>query len=163
MIRFARAGAARTGSGHGRKATGVGIAVSSLMAVFAVQVVGILPALANAANPRPDTSGTATVNSDGTVTAELHGTWIFLGQTCAGRWGTGYAVDWWGISGSKTPNPSFSLTNASAVVTPGSTTTTTISPAGAIQIKNTTSYFHVAKYYAGETINSSSTCTDTVV
>jgi hypothetical protein len=127
-----------------------------------VSVAAIAPAGANAANPNPDTTGTATVNADGTVTAHVSGTWIFPGQNCAGRYGQGYAVDWWGISTSKTPNPTFSLTNASIVTGPGVTTTGTVSPAGAIAIKNTSpvQYFHVGQYYAGESVNSSSTCTD---
>jgi hypothetical protein len=162
MVRLTSKGAGRSGSrARSRTIRGAGVAVATLAVACVVQLVGAVPALANAANPRPDTTGTATVNPDGTVTAELHGTWVWAGQACAGRYGEGWAVDWWGISASKTPNPSFSLTNASSVVTPGSTTTTTISPAGAILIKNSTNYFHVGQYYAGETINSPSTCTDT--
>jgi hypothetical protein len=166
MVRLTARRAGRSGSRtRSRTLRGAGITIASLAAACAVQMVGAVPAFANAANPKPDTSGTATVNGDGTVTAELHGTWIFPGQACAGRWGTGYAVDWWGISGSKTPSPSFSLTNATAVVTPGSTTTTTISPAGAIQLKNVApaQFFHVGQYLAGETIHSASTCTDVMV
>ncbi len=144
------------------------VTIIALAAGFALQLVGIAPALANAANPNPDISGTATVNADGTVTAKVGGTWSWPGQNCAGRYGTGWAVDWWGISSTSVPSPSFSLTNASEVVVPGSTTTGTVSPAGAIAIKaagakpgTASKYFHVGQYYAGETINSPSTCTDT--
>ena len=73
------------------------LAVSGL---FGLQVLNSAFALANAANPIPTTAGTFTVNGDGTVTAELHGTWTFVNQDCAGRYGQGFAVDWWGISGS---------------------------------------------------------------
>jgi hypothetical protein len=166
VVRLTARGAGRSGPRTRRRLLrGAGVAITSVAAACVLQLIGAVPAFANAANPRPDTSGTATVNGDGTVTAEIHGTWVFANQSCAGRWGTGFAVDWWGISGSKTPSPSFSLTNASAVVTPGSTTTATISPAGAIQLKNTTpaKFFHVAQYLAGESINSPSTCTETVV
>ena len=128
--------------------------------VVALQVVVATSAFANAADPDPTTSGTATVNADGTVTAKLHGTWSWPGQNCAGRYGEGWAVDWWGISSSATPNPSFSLTDATQVTGPGQTTTGTISPAGAIPIPGGT-YFHVAQYYAGEAVNSPTTCSDT--
>jgi hypothetical protein len=125
----------------------------------ALQAASVIPAFANAANPDPDTKGTFVVNADSTVTANLSGTWTWVGQKCEGRYAEGWAVDWWGISNSKTPNPNFSLTNASAVTAVGTTTTTTISPAGAIPIKGG-GFFHVAKYYGGETINSASTCTN---
>jgi hypothetical protein len=133
----------------------------SAAAFFALAV----PALANAPNPDPDTVANAVVNSNGTVTVTLSGTWSWPGQNCAGRYGEGWAVDWWGISTSQTPSPSFSLTNASEVLGPNNDTTGTISPVGAIPIKGQnggpTMYFHVGQYYAGEVVNSASTCTDT--
>jgi uncharacterized repeat protein (TIGR01451 family) len=143
-----------------RKRTGTKAVVITAAAIVGVQLVAIAPALANAANPDPDTTGTATVNADGTVTANLSGTWSWPGQSCEGRYGTGYAVDWWGVSTSQTPTNSFSLTNATEVTGPGVTTTGTISPAGDIPISGGT-FFHVAQFYAGETVNSSTTCTDT--
>ena len=128
--------------------------------VVALQL-GVVPsAFADAANPSPTTTGVATVNTDGTVTATLSGTWSWPRQTCAGRYGEGWAVDWWGISSSPTPDPSFSLTDATQVTGPGQTTTGTISPAGAIPIPGGT-YFHVAQAYSGEAVNSPTTCTDT--
>ena len=143
-----------------RKRSWAKFAVIAAAAVTAVQVAAVAPALANAANPDPDTTGTAMVNADGTVTANLSGTWSWPGQNCAGRYGEGYAVDWWGISSSQTPSPSFSLTNATEVTAPGVTTTGSVSPAGAIPIHNTSMFFHVGQFYAGETVNSASTCTD---
>ncbi len=145
---------------------GVVLATAVALAAF----VGAGTALANAANPNPDITGTATQNSDGTVTVSVNGTWSWPGQNCEGRYGEGWAVDWWGISTSPTPNPSFSLTNATEVNPPGTTTTGTISPAGSIPIHpkaapgqppppNT--FFHVPAFYAGEDVNSASTCTDT--
>lgn len=103
-----------------------------------------------------------TVNGDGSVTVNLSGTWTWAGQKCAGRWGEGWAVDWFGISTSSTPSPSFAVTNATEVVFPPgtSTTTGTVTPVGAIPIKGGT-FFHVGQYYAGEIINSPSTCIDT--
>jgi hypothetical protein len=133
--------------------------VAAIAAVFVVQMAGLGTAFANAANPDPTTTGTATVNQDGTVTANLHGTWSWPGQPCAGRYGEGWAVDWWGISSTSTPNPSFSLTNASEATGPGTNTTGTISPAGAIPIPGGT-FFHVAQFYAGQVVNSAATCTD---
>jgi hypothetical protein len=132
----------------------------------AAELIAVSPAFANAANPNNDTAGTFTVNGDGTVTVNLSGTWSWPGQTCEGRYGEGWAVDWWGVSSSQTPTNPFSLTNASIVTYTAanggssSTTTGTISPAGAIQIKGTNEYFHVPQYYDGEVINPGS-CTDT--
>jgi hypothetical protein len=137
------------------------VVVIAAAAVVGVQLVTISPALANAANPDPDTTGTAMVNADGTVTANLSGTWSWPGQTCEGRYGEGYAVDWWGISSSSTPANNFTLTNATEVSTPGTTTTGSITSVGSIAIPNNGGYFHVAQYYAGEDVNSSTTCTDT--
>jgi hypothetical protein len=135
------------------------MAAGALLA--AVEVFGVVPAFANAPNPNPDTTGTSTLNADGSVTANLSGTWIWSDQNCEGRYGEGWAVDWWGISSSPTPSPSFSLTNASEVISAGNNATGTISPAGSIKINGTNNYFHVAQYYAGEDVNSSATCTDT--
>ena len=127
----------------------------------AAELVAVSPALGNAANPDNNTTGTFTVNGDGTVTVDLSGTWSWPGQDCAGRYGEGWAVDWWGVSASKTPTNPFSLTNASIVTSPGVTSTGTISPAGAWQIKNSSNWFHVPQLYDGETVNSAATCTDT--
>jgi hypothetical protein len=135
--------------------------MASAALLASVELFGAVPAFANAPNPNPDITGTTTANGDGTVTANLSGTWSWSDQNCEGRYGEGWAVDWWGISSSQTPNPNFSLTNASEVVSAGNTTTGTISPAGAIPIKGTNTFFHVAQYYAGETVNSQATCTDT--
>jgi hypothetical protein len=139
---------------------------AAVLTVAAATVAGTTllvaaPALANAANPDPDTTGTAMVNADGTVTANLSGTWSWPGQTCEGRYGEGYAVDWWGISSSATPANNFTLTNATEVTAPGTTTTGSITSVGSIPIKANGMFFHVAQYYAGEDVNSASTCTDT--
>lgn len=118
-------------------------------------------ASANAANPGPNTGGTATVNGNGSVTVALSGTWDWPNQPCSGRYGEGFAVDWWGMSASSTPTNNFQLTNATEVTTPGTTTTgNTVSFAGSIPVSGG-EYFHVGQYYSGETVNSSSTCTDT--
>ncbi len=139
------------------------IAASGL---FAIAFVAVGPAGANAADPNPVTTGTFTLNADGTVTATLGGTWTWVGQDCAGRYGTGWAVDWWGISTSTTPSPNFNLTNASEVVYPPgtSTTTGTVSPFG-VSIGNLSGgrVFHVGQYYSGQTINSPTTCSDIVI
>ncbi|MGH9917338.1 MAG: hypothetical protein ACRD6W_00480 [Nitrososphaerales archaeon] len=143
------------------------VAVSLSLALVAVLLPGSNKAFANAANPNPTTTGTMTQNSDGTVSVAISGTWSWAGQNCEGRYGEGFSVDWWGISTSATPSPSFSLTNASEVTGFGTTTTGTISPSGSDSYKEgtgpgaTTEYFHVAPDYSGETVNSASTCTDT--
>jgi hypothetical protein len=131
-------------------------------ALAAVQVIAIAPALANAANPNPDTKAVETVNGNGTVTVKVSGTWAWPGQNCEGRYGEGWAVDWWGISSSPTPANPFSLTNATIVTSPTTTTTGTITPAGSIPIKGD-GYFHVSADYNGQDINSPTTCTDTTI
>jgi hypothetical protein len=145
-----------------RRHTGLKFGVVFAAVVTGVGVATVAPALANAANPNPDTSVTAMVNADGTVTVKASGTWSWPGQNCAGRYGEGYAVDWWGIGPSPTPANSFSLTNATIVTSPTATTTGTITPDGSIQIHND-GYFHVSSDYNGQTINSASTCTDTTI
>jgi len=142
------------------KAVGIRLAVTLVAGLTLGQLVGAAPALANAANPNPDTAGTAVENANGTVSVQLSGTWSWPGQSCAGRYGEGWAVDWWGISSSSTPSPSFSLTAASEVTSPGVTTTGTVSPDGDVPIRGGT-FFHVGEFYAGEDVNSPSTCTDT--
>ena len=162
QLRFARAVRARFDvRGRGRRIVAATVAaIFAVAAVAVVQLLGVSSAGANAANPSPNTGGTATVNPDGSVSASIGGTWVWAGQDCAGRFGSGIAVDWWGISASATPTPNFSLTNASMVPGPAQKSTGTISPAGAIKIKQNGLFFHVAQEYADETVNSTS-CTDT--
>jgi hypothetical protein len=124
-------------------------------------LAAVAPALANAANPNPDTKAVETPHANGTVTVNVSGTWSWPGQSCEGRYGEGWAVDWWGISSSPLPTNNFTLTNASEVTGPGTTTTGSFDAAGAQQIKNNGGYFHVSSLYNGEDVNSSSTCTDT--
>ena len=146
-----------------RKHAGIKIGVVCAATVVGVQLAAIAPALANAANPDPNTSATAQVNADGSVTVSLTGTWSWPGQNCAGRYGEGWAVDWWGISSSATPASNFSLTNATIVTSPTTTSTGTITSAGSIQLHNSSNFFHVSSDYNGQTINSASTCTDTTI
>jgi hypothetical protein len=138
------------------------LVVGSALAAVTIFTAG--PAGANAANPDPTTTGTVTINPGGTVTVGLSGTWSWVGtggQDCAGRYGTGWSVDWWGISTSATPSPSFNLTNATIVNPKGTTTTGTVSPDGtAPGTLSGGNLFHVGQFYAGETVNSPTTCTD---
>ena len=101
--------------------------VSAAMA-GALAVVGLVSfstlASGDAANPSPTTTGIITPNADGTVTVNLSGSWTW-DQTCAQRYGTGWSVDWWGVSTSATPTNNFTLTNASVVPYPPGTSTTT--------------------------------------
>jgi len=142
-----------------RKRLGAKVAIVSV-AALALGAFGVAaPAGANAPNPNADISATGTVNPDGTVTVNLSGTWQWPGQDCEGRYGEGWAVDWWGISGSATPSPNFTLTNVSLVPGPNQKTTGSESAAGAIPIKGD-GYFHVGTMYNDETVNSASTCQD---
>ena len=99
----------------------------------ALVVVGLVSfstvASGDAANPNPTTTGTLTPNADGTVTANLSGTWSW-DRPAAQRYGTGWAVDWWGISTSPTPTNNFTLTNATTVNPPGTTTTGSVTSTG---------------------------------
>jgi hypothetical protein len=141
--------------------------VNRLLTVASIAALALalaFPALAsaNAPNPLPGTSGTETVNGDGSVTVQLSGTWSWPGQACGGRYGIGWAVDWWGITSSKAVNPAFALTGASEVVAAGpaskpwlqtALSSGTVSPVGAIAIPHTPNFFHVGSYYAGEDTN----------
>jgi len=137
--------------------------VGALVMVAIVAAIAPAAASANAGNPQGTTSGTETINADGTVTVALSGNWSWPGQACGGRYGIGWAVDWWGISVLKTPNPSFALTNASEVVPAGpankpweftALSTGTVSPFGAIVLPSSPGhpqqFFHVGSLYAGE-------------
>jgi len=58
-------------------------------------------AFANAANPT-STDVSAVRGADGTVTDS---TWEWpSGQTCSGRYETGWVVGWWGIGSTSTPS-----------------------------------------------------------
>ena len=113
-----------------------------VVAVATVALAAPTPAFANAANPTPTTTGTEVHHATGSVTVELHGTWSWTDQLCTGRYGVGWAVDWWGMSSSATPDPSFSVQATEVVPTgpssdPWSQSTTvvgTVSPVGAIAL-----------------------------
>jgi hypothetical protein len=132
--------------------------VGSLAGVVAVDATA---AFANAANPNPGTTGSVVVNSDGSVSISLNGTWTWPGQDCAGRYGEGFSVDWWGVSTSPTTSPAFDLTNATEVTGYNTISTGTLSEVGSLAIPGGT-YFHVGQFYTGQDVNSSNTCTDTV-
>jgi uncharacterized repeat protein (TIGR01451 family) len=101
-----------------------GLVASTVMAMVG-GTAGV--AFANAANPLPTSAGTATVNANKTVSVHLSGTWswgppaVTKGpQDCAGRYGLGWAVDWWGMSASSSAASIAGLTNgAGAALTPG--------------------------------------------
>lgn len=153
---------ARTGK---RSRAGRRIAIGSLL-VGVLTLGSAAVAAADTAYPNNDTAGTFVVNSDGTVTATLHGTWSWAKQTCENRYGTAWAVDWWGVSTSQTPANNFTLTNASIVTSPTTTSTGSVTATGFIKIPtgpppgSPQYYFHVGTDYAGQAIHSSSTCTD---
>jgi hypothetical protein len=147
-----------------RKRLGTKVAIVSV-AALALGAFGVAatPAGANAPNPNADISATGQVNSDGTVTVNLNGTWVWPGQNCEGRWGEGWAVDWWGVSASQTPSPNFTLSNVSLIPSFGQRTTGSQSAAGAIQLADHTGYFHVGSMYNDETVNSATTCQDVTI
>jgi uncharacterized repeat protein (TIGR01451 family) len=129
-------------------------------------------AFANAPNPLNTTTGTATVNSNGSVTIDLKGTWewpVNGAQSCQGRYGEGWSVDWWGSSTSPTPNPNFTLTNATQITDSAQDSSTgteargVLSAVGGIEYAPTGTYFHVSDVYDGQNVNTASTCTDITV
>lgn len=135
------------------------LVVGSALAAVTVFTAG--PAGANAANPDNNTTGTVTPNINGTVTVALSGTWTWSTQTtCTGRYGEGWAVDWWGISTVAPPTNNFSLADASIVSTPGTTTTGSITATGTAPGSLAGgNLFHVGSDLNGEVVNSVSGCT----
>ena len=143
--------------GRGLKAGVAGLSTLAMVAGMSGM------AFANAANPLPTTTGKAVLNPDGTVTVNMSGTWTWPGQNCQGRYGEGYAVDWWGVSSSASPANPFTLTNATAVTGVATTVTNaTVSPVGSIAYKPGGTFFHTGAFYSGQDINTSSSCTDSV-
>jgi uncharacterized repeat protein (TIGR01451 family) len=131
------------------------------MVLIAVSFAAPQAAFANAANPAPDTIATPVVNNNGTVTINLSGTWTWPNQACAGRYGEGWAVDWWGASTSPSaPNFSVDATQLTGIAQ----SDVTVAPeaaTGSLAIPSTSDYFHFGPLYNGEDVNTASTCTDT--
>src|SRR5581483_2427434 len=72
-------------------------ALFTALAALGLMIAGLIsagPASANAADPLPTTTGSATVAPNGDVTVTVSGTWSWLSQNCTGRFGTGWAVAW---------------------------------------------------------------------
>src|SRR5581483_4219819 len=72
-------------------------ALITVLAALGLTIAGIItagPASANAANPLPTTTGSASVAPNGDITVTVSGTWSWVSQTCTGRFGTGWAVAW---------------------------------------------------------------------
>ncbi|MBV8236580.1 MAG: hypothetical protein JO075_12830, partial [Acidimicrobiia bacterium] len=72
-------------------------------AAVALSIAGIItagPASANAADPLPTTTGSATVAPNGDVTVNVSGTWLWATQQaggndgCGGHYGVGWAIAW---------------------------------------------------------------------
>ena len=157
--RARRSSGSSSGPGRGRRHVGAKAAVA-LAGTAALLVGSAGMAFANAANPAPTTTGSAIVNADGTVSVSLSGTWVWPGQDCAGRYGEGYSVDWWGVTTSPTA-ANFSLSDASQVNGFASSTTGPMTSDGSITYTAGGTYFHVAEDYVGQDVNSAATCTDT--
>ncbi|HET6793207.1 MAG TPA: hypothetical protein VFH45_02120 [Acidimicrobiales bacterium] len=108
-----------------RRRSRVGAAAASGLglSMLAVASVGMAAASANAPNPIQQVTGGVQSNTDGSATVTLHGNWSWdtlsasddNGSTksspqlaCQGRYGVGWAVDWWGTDAA---HPSFSIQN----------------------------------------------------
>src|SRR3954469_14558476 len=90
------------------KVVGAVAVLGAIVTALLVATVGI--AFANAANPLPTSTGTATVNPDGSVDVNVSGTWDWQSQNgCTARWGVGWALDWGGISTNPNPSPSLQI------------------------------------------------------
>src|SRR4051812_4854379 len=105
------------GGGPVMQTRGLRKAVAVVGTVVAVLATGVGLAFANAANPLPDSKGTAPIlvgttiqrNADGSTTVltgsvavTVGGTWNWgtlsgssTQSSCASRFGVGWAVDWW--------------------------------------------------------------------
>jgi hypothetical protein len=135
------------------------------LTMVAVSANGLTGAAANAANPLPTTQAQGTLNADGSVTVVMSGTWEWPAngaQDCAGRYGEGFAVDWWGIASGALPANNFTLTHASEVTAPGTIGSGSITAGGSLPTPSG-SYFHMAPLYSSETVNGPTTCTDVTV
>ena len=67
----------------------------SVPVVAALLLLSATPAFANAADPNPPTTATATKNPDGSTTVRVSGTWSWPSQAgCANRFGAGWAIAW---------------------------------------------------------------------
>jgi hypothetical protein len=74
------------------------------------------PAYANTTVPTT-IKAQGVVHANGSVTVTLSGNWTWPGgQACTGRYGTGWAVGWWGTGTSATPANNLTLTNATQVL-----------------------------------------------
>jgi len=78
-------------------------ALFTALAALGLMLAGLItagPASANAANPLPTTTGSATVAPNGDVAVTVSGTWLWASQTatgndgCGGHYGVGWAVAW---------------------------------------------------------------------
>jgi uncharacterized repeat protein (TIGR01451 family) len=141
-------------------------------AVAALVLGPAVAALANSANPTEASakvwncgdSGAPTTNcSTGNAVVEVSGTWSWAEladqksspqQNCAGRYGVGWSVDWWGMSNSKTATAISGLHGST--VTPATKSTppatggwSALSPGGVWQVKSDKTYFHTGALYNG--------------
>jgi hypothetical protein len=139
--------------------------LGALVALAAAVVLAApMVALGDAANPSGATTGVETFHADGTVTVSLKGSWTWAGQSCTGRYGVGWSVDWWGVGPSQVKTP-FALLDATTVVGTGSPnkwSTTAVVPggsslAGALAIKTPAglqkAYFHVGPSLSGQNLS----------
>jgi hypothetical protein len=88
-----------------------------LAAGLVVATIGLAaaPAYANTTNPT-SIKANARVNAGGTTTVTVSGNWVWPGgQDCEGRWGTSWAVGWWGTGTSSSPANNVTLTNATVI------------------------------------------------
>jgi hypothetical protein len=150
-------------------ATRVIAALISLVGIIVTMVAatGMAAASANAANPAGGATGSAVTNADGSVTVSLNGSWSWGPDddgdsktspqaNCSQRYGVGFVVSWWGISGSKTL-PTFPVTTGQWIGTPPTAATVApVTPVGYLASK--AGNFFVPKYYVGHITD---LCSDT--
>ncbi|HVT76402.1 MAG TPA: hypothetical protein VHD87_05185 [Acidimicrobiales bacterium] len=142
------------------------------LAGFAFGVGGLLfaatPAFANTSNVST-MSATSTVNPDGTDTVTVSGTWTWpAGQQCVGRYGTGWAIGWWGIGATTTPAHNFTLIDATQITSPDQgengnpPSTGSITATGSIPFPKSgdfaNQHFYVGQYYDGSEIFTQDFC-----
>jgi|SRR5581483_9117304 len=131
---------------------GSGVGIAALL-------VGAVPAFANVGAPA---GATAVVNG---ATVTVSGTWNWTGQACSGRYGIGWAVDWWGVSTHSTPTSNFSVARSEITdpaqgingTSPGSGSS---AATGSWQIvgSNPAQFVHVDTAYDGQEIFTTAFC-----
>ncbi len=148
---------ARQGSPWRRRAA---VGVFGTAGAGVAMVAFAAAAWANAANPLPVSTGKISPAGNGAVRVDVSGMWNWgelsgssKQSKCDGRYGVGWAVDWWGMSGSQQPNAINGLTGSTVTwagkgSAPLNAGPVPLTPVGALQTVGG-QFFHVTQNYNG--------------